>query len=65
MVVGLWALRVSGAAGLRALIGVPATLVSATERRDWLMRLKTESLMLYWVLSVDDWSRLSKGVFER
>ena len=52
-------------AGLRVVGGVPATLVAASETLDWLIRLKTESLMLYWVLSVDERSRLSMGVLER
>lgn len=45
--------------------GVPATLVSAMEAFDMLRRLKTELLMLYCVLSVDDGSRLRIGVLDR
>lgn len=57
-VVGLGGLRMSRtAAGLREMGGVPATLVSAREALDKLIRSKTELLMLYCVLSVEDGSR--------
>jgi hypothetical protein len=52
-------------AGLLPVSGDAATLVSASEALDWLMRLKTELLMLYWVLSVEEGSRLRMGVLER
>jgi len=43
--------------------GVPATLVSAAEYRECpLSRLKVELLMLTWVLSVEDGSRLRVGI---
>jgi hypothetical protein len=50
-------------AGLCAAVGgVPATLVSAREALDRLMRSKTELVMLYCVLSADDGSRWRFGV---
>lgn len=61
---GLAALRMSIMAGLAA-GGVPATLVSASECREALSLLKVELLRLYWVLSVEERSRLRTGVLER